>query len=224
MTPEHAAIDARKAREPAADAAGRAGIRRLWSPAGRVVSMVHILGLALWLASIAASALAAARLFPKVRELDAAAGGVFAAYAGDRPSLLAGNLAADIFALADIGQFGGATLALATLIVLLIMGLPTRSLASAARLLGVGLAMGLISYKLFVLDPRMQVELRSYWEAAAINDVERAEAHRAAFNADHPQAAGVMRYTAIAVLIGLGGAAWGAPLPTSTTRTNEATP
>lgn len=195
------------------DAPTDSGLARLFSPLGRTVGVVHTLGLTLWLASIAASGLAAARLFPNIRELDASAGGVYAGYAGDGPSLLAGLLAADIFQIADIGQFAGATISLATLIVLLIMGLPVRSLSSAARVLGVGLAMGLVSYKLFVLDPRMQVELRSYWEAAALNEVDRAEQHRSAFSTDHPAAANVMRFTGLCLLLALGGAAWGPPRP-----------
>jgi hypothetical protein len=52
-----------------------------------------------------------------------------------------------------------------------------------------------------MLAPNMNRELRAYWAAAEAGDVEQAQAHRAAFNADHPRADALLRLNLLLLVV-----------------------
>lgn len=172
---------------------------------------VHAASLAAWLGATFMSGVVAAVVFPLMRELEPRVGARYANYEGDHPNLLAGILAERVFFAADVVSFAGASLALATAIGLVAFGgIELKRWSSGIRLCALGLALGLLSYKLFMLDPPMSEHLHSYREAAAANLVETAQTHREAFGAMHPTASRVLGAIAITTLIGLVSGVWSA--------------
>jgi hypothetical protein len=173
---------------------------------GRGVALLealHAVGLAVVLGAAVMSGVVAAIVFPAMRELRPTLG-LFEGFGGDHANLAAGWIAARVFAAADIGQFAGTVLALATVLGLVTIGRVPRTKGTGARVVLVCVVVTLVSYKLFVLGPRMDANLRAYWAAAQQGQTDRAESFRAAFAADHPGASRTIGATAIAALAALG--------------------
>ena len=184
--------------------------------ARRLAESVHLFGLTLWLGAVVMAGGVAAIVFPTARELDPTLP-AYAAYDGSHADLAAGFLQNRVFALADGVQFLGAVLALATTILLVgFMDLPLRRISSAVRLCGLGLALGLLSFYLLMLMPRMQENVRTYWAAAAAGQLDAAASSKAAFDADHPTASNTLKLIGVSVLVTIVGAGWSASTPGST--------
>lgn len=154
----------------------------------RLCEVLHTLALAGWLGAVGMSAAVAAVVFPAMRELDPTLPG-YAAFDGSHADLAAGFVQNRVFLLADVVQFGGASLGLATLLAMLVWGaLPMKSLLNGVRLTIFCLALTLLSYWIFLLAPRMQTDLDAYWNAAAAGDTTAAQTAKASFDKDHPTA------------------------------------
>jgi hypothetical protein len=143
---------------------------------------------------------AAAVIFPAMKGLDPALP-AYAAYTGPHWSLAAGQIANRLFIIADTVQFGAMLAAGVTFgLCVLFFGLSTRrgtTFARAALLLAL---VGVLSYHLMILSPRMATNVRLYWDAAAAGDNAGAAGPKAAFDADHPTASRVLGATALLVL------------------------
>jgi hypothetical protein len=173
------------------------------SAARRTLEAVHLTALGVWLGSIVATGVFAAIVFGAVRELDPSLP-AFAGYEGSHADLLAGFVQNRVFAAVDIVQFVSALLALASMIGLLTLGrLSVSTWSSGLRIAGLGIAMGLVSFYLLVLMPRMAENVRAYWSAAEQGQTEAAAGAKAAFDADHPTASGVLQGIAAAVALSL---------------------
>jgi len=178
--------------------------------ARRVFETVHLTATGLWLGLVAATGVFAALVFGAVRELDPMLE-AFAAYEGSHADLLAGFVQNRVFTAVDIGQFVLACIGLASLIGLLTFGrLPLNRWSSGLRVVGFGLAMGLVSYHLLVLMPRMTENVTGYWSAAAEGDTERAAELKSAFDADHPAASNVLKGVAAALALAMVAGAYSA--------------
>ncbi len=127
-------------------------------------------------------------------------------YSGEHWRLAAGIPANIIFTRADRIQFVCAGLGLMTLGFWLsgLVGLRQRgehvSIAGAVtRIATFSGAMGGLCYQLFILGPRMNLALKQWLAAANTGDSSRAEAFRAAFDADHPAASRTLGFTSVCV-------------------------
>jgi hypothetical protein len=165
---------------------------------------LHLTALGIWTGVAAMSGGVAAVVFPATREL-APSLPDFAAFPEARHAdLAAGWIQNRVFLLADAVQFVAAFIALATLLVLIAWArLPLRRISSAVRVLAVGMSLGLLSYSLMILGPRMQTSLSDYWEQARAGNIQAADAHYAAFEADHPKASNALMGTTLSTIVAL---------------------
>ncbi len=156
---------------------------------------MHLVALAAWLGVSASAGLFAAVVFPTMRELGPTLER-FEAWSGSHADLAAGFVQARVFAAADTVSFASAVVALASMIGLLTVGrLTLRRWSSGIRLCGLGLALGLFSFWLMVLSPRMETARRAYLQAAEAGETAVAQREHAAFERDHPTASGVLKAT-----------------------------
>lgn len=144
----------------------------------------------------------AAIAFPTMKAIEPTLG-AYPLYSEPHWRLAAGHVAAKLFFVSDVVQLVCAPVA-GLALVLLVLGrlVPWPSRLMAARLVVFTLLMAILSYRFFLLAPRMDRELALYRAAAQAGEMEPAAAHLAAFNADHPTASNVMVAT-----FGLGAAA-----------------
>lgn len=174
----------------------------------RVLQVVNVTSLGLWLGAMVMTGVAAAVTFPTVKKL-APTLASHASYTGDHWLIVAGRVAAKIFAINDVIQIVCAFLATATLGMIVIPRMRDgRSVPLGLRVATQAVALAIACYYLFVLSPEMIANLTNYWKAAEVGDNARAAAFQAAFDADHPTASRIMGATAIAVLASLIAAAW----------------
>ncbi|MEL6330425.1 MAG: hypothetical protein AAFR38_12270 [Planctomycetota bacterium] len=180
------------------------------APGRKLAETIHLTAAGLWLGTLVMTGATAAVMFGTSRELGPMLP-EFAAYDGSHADLLAGAIQNQVFKLSDIIQFACATLCLASMIALIaFLKLPVRTISTAVRLCSLGLALGIFSYYLMILTPRMQTNLKQYYDAARLGQLETAAEARARFDADHPTASNSLIGTTIAVLLVLGGGAWSA--------------
>lgn len=161
---------------------------------------IHLLALALWIGAAAMSGVVAAIVFPTMRTLDPTLG-AYPDYTGDHSVLGAGNIAGRVFLVVDMVQFVCAALALGAFIVMLILGYSLNTLTRVLRSVILCVALGILSYHLFVLMPGMHDDLRAYWDAAAIGNNSTADAHKDAFLALHTTASRSIGATTMAALL-----------------------
>lgn len=169
---------------------------------------VHIVALGLWVGTLGMAGAAAAIVFPMMRDLDPTLA-IYAAYPEPHWRLAAGHVAASLFFISDLVQLvcaGLAGLALTLMVLLKRAAWPDRALAG--RFVIMTLLLALLSYRFFILAPRMDQSLAKYRSAAQIGDVASAATHAAEFNDDHPIASNTMSATFVLALGGLILGAW----------------
>lgn len=166
----------------------------------------HVCSLGLWFGGLVMTGAAAAIVFPTMKGLKPVLP-EYSGYSGDHWMLAAGHVAARVFAVSDAVAFVCATVAgLTMLIGPAVFGQQWRSGLYMTRACVLGGALCALAYQMLVLAPRMQTNLRNYWDRALAGGEENtkaAEAFRVAFSAEHPTAQLVMTITTILVLIGL---------------------
>ena len=169
---------------------------------------VHAVAAGLWLGALVMAGATAGILFTNMRTLEPSFG-VFSAYDGDQSNIGAGFLQNRVFLALDFIQYGGATLALvATIGLIVVCRIPLRRPSAVVRMIALATAMGLVSFHLFVLTPRMQNNAQIYWSAAERGDNETAAEAYADFDADHPTARNVLAGLSISVFTLLASGAW----------------
>lgn len=149
-------------------------------------------------------------LFPRMKELQPRLE-AFAAYPEDHWKIAAGQVATRLFVACDAVQMVCAGVCFCTL-GLVLSGMKKEGIraggAMLLRALALTVAMGLVCYQLFVLGPRMQANVQSFWTFAKAGEVTRAGEFEKAFNADHPTSTNVLGGTAAAVLMLIVSGAW----------------
>lgn len=176
----------------------------------RICESIHVGVLGVWLGALVMTGVAAAVIFPTMKSLDPRLPG-YEGYTGSHWMLAGGSVANRLFVIGDVVQFtamlaAGATFGLG----IMFFGLPSRkplTVIRATLLLGL---VGVLSYHLLVLAPRMAVNLDGFWAAAKAGDQARAETLRAAFDADHPTARSVLSCIAVLLLGALAAGVWSA--------------
>lgn len=167
----------------------------------RTVEGIHAASLAVWLAALGGAGLAAAVVFPVMRELDPRLPD-YASYAGEHWMIAAGHVGRRVFSIADRVQLVASALAVVSLAVATRLGL-SSGVWLAIRWIAVGVAAGLAVYNGLVLAPRMDQNLLTYWAAAREGDQAKAAQYKAAFSAEHPHASMVLQIGAASVFVGL---------------------
>jgi hypothetical protein len=171
---------------------------------------MHIVAMGLWVGSLGMTGAVAAIIFPAMKSLEPTLG-AYALYSEQHWRLAAGHVASRVFFVSDIVQLFCAPLAgIALVLLVLRKRVPWPSRLIAARLVVLTLLMALLSYRFFVLAPRMDRALSDYRAAASEGEMDSASAHLLAFNTDHPIASRVLTATFVISLTGLGLGAWSA--------------
>ncbi len=156
---------------------------------------IYWLLLGLWIGSLVLSGAAAAFVFPLMNDI-APVVPKFDRYTGSHSLLVAGRVMSSVFFVQDVIE-----LLSMTGVILILIGhfvafkLSMRAKANVLRLLVAALLLLLVSYKTFVLAPRMYHNLGVYWTSAEAGEIDKAETAKAAFDADHPTARTVMMIT-----------------------------
>jgi len=165
----------------------------------RLAQSVHLAALGVWCGVVGGAGIAAAVIFPLVRDLDPTLG-AYPVYTGDHASLAAGRLAGRIFFITDTVQFICGLLVLASLIAMLLTGYALRTPVRVVRSVLTLATLGLLSYHLTLMMPEMTGHLSAYWDAAARGLGDEAETHRRAFMSMHEPAANILRALTLSTL------------------------
>lgn len=173
----------------------------------RIGETLHLTALGVWAGALFGAGVAAAVAFPTMRDLEPVLG-AYPAYTGEHWMLAAGRVAARVFVITDIAQFACALLAIAGFALATWAGDRRRSWLRFFRAAALGAAFLLVSYHLLIQAPRMDRDLRAYWDAAAAGDNDAALIHQEAFSRQHPNASRTMTATFVATLASLGLGAW----------------
>ncbi|MEM1329548.1 MAG: hypothetical protein AAGG07_03195 [Planctomycetota bacterium] len=169
----------------------------------RLAEVIHGTLLGVWLGAVLMTGIAAAIIFPTVKELSPTVS-TLAAYDGEHWRIVAGRVANTVFLYSDTVQFVCATGGLASLIAVLIAsGSGWRRITLGLRTVGFAVALSLFSYSFFILRTKMNGELIAYWSSAEAGENAIAAAHRQAFAEMHPTASTLIGATAFAVLFTL---------------------
>lgn len=135
---------------------------------------------------------AAAIIFPTIRDLDPSLPD-YASFTGPHWKLAAGHVASRIFLVADAVALGCLIVSGLTLGLVVASKEPWRQAwTTGIRLVALFGALSLLTYSFFFLGPRMNTNMRSYWDAAEAGNNEAALQYQAAFDKDHPTASTVM--------------------------------
>lgn len=170
----------------------------------RVFETLHVLSLAIWLAAVVGAGLAAAVVFPVMKQLDPRLP-EFAASPADHWLIAGGHVGRMVFGIADRVQPVCVVAAVVTLAAITRLRGVSRPWL-AVRWTLVSAAGGLAITAGLWLSPRMDEKLLAYWDAARAGNLTEAASNKAAFDADHPKASRVLTMTAGAVLLAVGAA------------------
>lgn len=164
----------------------------------RIAQVVHLLALSVWLGSVAMSGVVAAIVFPLMRELDPTLG-AYPDYEGDHALLAAGRVASNVFFAVDLVQFVCASLALATIVVLVVCGYSLNTVARVLRVIVLCMTLALLSYHLLLFMPGLMSMLQGYWDNAAAGNTEVADRFKEEFLAQHDTASNILGLLALMV-------------------------
>ncbi len=149
---------------------------------------------------------AAAIAFPTMKALQPSLP-EFASYPSDHHRIAAGQVMARVFRVAEAAL--AATLVVAIIAFTLDLVRASRQatvlerrVRAARGVLYVGM-LAIMGFKFGVLNPRMNAELGAFWSDARAGNVQAADAHRAAFDADHPTASKLLYAQAVLVALAL---------------------
>lgn len=168
----------------------------------RIAQITHLLALSVWLGVVAMSGVVAAIVFPLMRELEPTLG-AYPNYEGDHALLAAGRVASKVFFAVDTIQFVCASLALATVVVLVVCGYSLNTLARVLRVIVLCMTLGLLSYHLLLFMPELMRMLQGYWENAAAGNTVVADRFKDEFLAQHSKASNILGALALMVMVNI---------------------
>lgn len=168
----------------------------------RIAQIAHILALSVWLGAVAMSGVVAAIVFPLMRELDPTLG-AYPNYEGDHALLAAGRVASKVFFTVDVIQFVCATIALATIVVLVVCGYSLNTLARVLRVIVLCMTLALLSYHLLLFMPGLMQMLQGYWDNAAMGNTQVADRFKDEFLTQHSKASNILGALALMVMVNI---------------------
>ena len=172
-----------------------------------------MLALSLWLGFVLASGTFAALVFQITKGLDPRLPG-YEGYTGEHYLIVGGHMAQTVFFVTDVVQFACALVSCITLggVFVMLRGQARRP-AMVARFLALALALGSVASLLLIVNPKLTIAMRLYWEAAKAGDNASAITYRAVAAETHPYATGLMLSAAVSVLVALVAAVWSLAKP-----------
>lgn len=168
----------------------------------RIAQIAHLLALSVWLGAVAMSGVVAAIVFPLMRELEPTLG-AYPNYEGDHALLAAGRVASKVFFTVDVIQFVCATIALATIVVLVVCGYSLNTLARVLRVIVLCMTLALLSYHLLLFMPGLMQMLQGYWDNAAMGNTQVADRFKDEFLAQHSKASNILGALALMVMVNI---------------------
>jgi hypothetical protein len=173
----------------------------------RIAQIVHLAALAVWLGSVAMSGVVAAIVFPLMRTLEPTLA-AYPEYEGDHALLAAGRIASKVFFTVDMVQFVCGSLALATLLIMIMSGYSLNTMARVLRMIVLFATLALLSYHIFFFMDGLQKTLQGYWHFAAEGNTMQADQFKELFLESHSAASRILGAMALLVLINIGLAGW----------------
>jgi hypothetical protein len=170
--------------------------------ASRIAQITHLVALAIWLGSVAMSGVVAAIVFPLMRKLEPTLAS-YPNYEGDHALLAGGLIASKVFFTVDFIQFVCASLALATLVIMIVSGWSINTIPRLLRVMVLCATLALLSYHIFIFMPQLTLTLQGYWDFAAKGDTVQADQFKDRFLESHSAASRILSTLTIAVLINL---------------------
>jgi len=168
----------------------------------RIAQIVHLLALSVWLGAVAMSGVVAAIVFPLMRELEPTLG-AYPSYEGDHALLAAGRVASKVFFAVDTIQFVCGTIALATIVLLVVCGYSLNTLARVLRVIVLCMTLAVLSYHLLLFMPGLMQMLQGYWDNAAMGNTEVADRFKDEFLAQHSKASNILGALALMVMVNI---------------------
>ena len=162
-----------------------------------VAGALHMATAGFWLASIVFVGIAAAMAFPMMKDL-APTLPDFVGYPDDHWIIAGGYVTNPLFGVLRVVQITCVTICGITL--LMTIREHRGKWLSLSRVILLIAALGLVIFDIAILGPRMQGQLSAFRDAARAGNVEAADVHRAAFDADHPVGRRVIEGTALCAL------------------------
>jgi hypothetical protein len=187
----------------------------------RIGETVHLTALGVWSGALFGAGVAAAVAFPTMRGLEPTLA-TYPGYTGEHWMLAAGRVAARVFLVTDAVQFACAVLTVGGFALAAAAGPKLRSWLRFLRATALGIAFLLVSFHLLIQGPRMDRDLRAYWDAAAAGDNATAATHQQAFSDQHTTASSVMTATFVATLATMALGVWSVSGAGATGRKDEA--
>ncbi len=174
-----------------------------------------MLALSVWLGFVLAAGTFAAIVFQVTKGLDPRLPG-HEGYTGEHYLIVGGHMAQTVFFVTDVVQFACALASCVTLGGVFIMLRDqdrARRPAMVLRFLAMALALGSVASLLLIVNPKLTVAMRLYWDAAGAGDNEGALKFRSVAAEFHPYATGLMLGAAVGVLVALVAAVWSLAKP-----------
>jgi len=180
----------------------------------RLFESLHIAGSGVWLGALTMTAVTAAVAFPTMKAL-APSLPQFKTDPAQHGIIAAGHVMQRVFLACDVTQFICGMLCFVGLGGLLATTHAGRGnrLVMLLRTISTAAALMLLSYHLLMHAPRMNENLRAYWDAALTGEAEAAAQFKSAFDADHPTASRVLGATGVSVFFALLTGCWAATAP-----------
>ncbi len=167
----------------------------------KLTNAIYLVFLSLWFGSLIMTGIVAGVTFTVLHNIDAQVPAFAESVpSGDHYQIAGGQVMQSVFLLGDFIQL------ISVVAVFAIVGsqlfsakikLPTTP--NLIRLAGLTGALLLVCYNVFILSPRMNTNLRKYWDAAEAN--EDGSAFKKAFDDEHPTASFVLASTAGCLLV-----------------------
>ncbi len=166
----------------------------------RISNAIYWLFLALWFGALVMTGITAAIAFPTLKTLGVTVPGFEAVPTDEHFKIAAGHILYQIFFITDCIQLTS------VIIIIAITGLQLYSrkiallkIPNLIRLAALTVVLLTLAYHLFQLAPRMNTNLRKYWDAAkAGEDYAR---YQQAFEAEHPTASKILGINALGLTI-----------------------
>jgi len=168
----------------------------------RIAQIVHLLALSVWLGAVGMSGVVAAIVFPLMRELEPTLG-AYPNYEGDHALLAAGRVASKVFFAVDTIQFVCGTIALATIVLLVVCGYSLNTLARVLRVIVLCMTLAVLSYHLLLFMPGLMQMLQGYWDNAAMGNTDVADRFKDEFLAQHSKASNILGALALMVMVNI---------------------
>lgn len=163
---------------------------------------VYWFALTLWVGVLVAAGTAAAATFRVLPPTDLILPR-FRAFPGtEHGRIAAGMVMEPVFTFVDVVQVAAAVLVVLTVLIQwIVFRHGRRSLLNVIRVACVLVAAALLAWRAVAVTPGMNRDLRAYWTAAEAGEIEVAQAHRAAFDAEHGGASNLFSATLAALVI-----------------------